>query len=158
MNGKPQMPTSDESLMAAISHFLGFLVALIVWATQKDKSRFVRFQSIQAMAFDLVVSVFVLLVVGGLLVLVFVLIAFGIGDLAILGSHNNPTAGPVRAFIALMAALPFLVTCTLIPMAAIIFIARLIATLETFQGKDFRYPWLGNLIERSINSKEPADG
>ena len=158
MNDKPQTPTSDESLMAAISHFLGILVALLVWATQKDKSRFVRFQSIQAMAFDLVVSIFVFLVVGGLLVLIFGLIALGIGDIAIMGSQNNPTAEPVRAFIALMTALPFLVTCFLIPMAAIIFIARLIATIETFQGKDFHYPWLGNLVERSMNSKEPADG
>jgi len=158
MNDKPQIPTSDESLMAAISHFLGFLVALIIWATQKDKSRFVRFQSMQAMAFDVVVSVFVFLVVGGLLVLIFGLIALGIGDIAILGSQNNPTAEPVRAFIALMVALPFLIACILIPISAIIFVARLIATIETVQGKDFHYPWLGNLLERSMNPKVRADG
>ncbi|HEX9091487.1 MAG TPA: DUF4870 domain-containing protein [Anaerolineales bacterium] len=158
MNDKPQTPTSDESLMAAISHFFGILVALIVWATQKEKSRFVRFQSIQAMAFDLLISAFVFLVVGGLLVLIFGLIALGIGDIAILGSQNNPTAEPVRAFIALMTAIPFLITCILIPISAIIFIARLIAAIETFQGKDFHYPWLGNLLERSVNSKAQTDG
>lgn len=136
--------------MAAISHFLGFLVALIVWATQKDKSRFVRFQSLQAMAFDLLVTIVIFLVVGGLLLLTFGLLALGIGDIAILGSQNNPTAEPFRAIIAMMAALPFLIPCILIPISGIIFVVRLVATIETFQGKDFHYPWLGNLIERSM--------
>lgn len=141
-------PTSDESLMAAISHFFGFLVALIVWVTQKDKSRFVRFQAIQAMAFDLIVTIAVFLVVGCMMAFIFGVLAFGIGDIAIFGNLGNPTAEPFRTLIALMTAVPLLIPCIFIPMVGIIFVTRLIATIQTFQGKDFHYPWLGALVER----------
>jgi uncharacterized Tic20 family protein len=148
MTQQPLAPTSDEGLMAAISHFFGLLVALIVWATQKDKSRFVRFQAIQAMAFDLIVSVAVFLIVGCMMVAIFGVLALGIGDIAIIGSQSNPTAEPFRTLIALMTAVPLLIPCIIFPVVGIIFVARLIATIQTFQGKDFHYPWLGSLIER----------
>ena len=144
--------TSDESILAAISHFFGLLVALIVWATQKDKSRYVRFQAIQAMAFDLVVSVIMFLAVGGMLILIFGALALGIGDIAILGTQGNPTAEPFRTVVAMLAVLPLLIPCLMIPLVLLIFVARLLATVQTFQGKDFRYPWLGSLVDRSIRN------
>jgi uncharacterized membrane protein len=55
--------SSDKNFLAAISHFFGFLVALIVWLLQKEKLPFVRFQAVQAMAFDAVVSVIMILAV-----------------------------------------------------------------------------------------------
>jgi uncharacterized Tic20 family protein len=140
--------TSDESLLAAISHLFGWLVALIVWATQKDKSPYVRFQALQALAFDLVTGLVVSIFVGCMLVLTIGVLGVGIGDIAIFGSQGNPTAEPVRSVVALMAAVPLLVPCIIIPLAAIILIARLIATFQTLQGKDFHYPWLGTLVER----------
>ena len=143
-------PTSDERIMAAISHFFGFLVALIVWATQKDKSRFVRFQSIQAMAFDLVITIIIFLTIGCMMVMIFGGVALGVGGIALTSSQNNPTAEPAGVFIALMTAVPFLFPCIIFPLMAIIFVARLIATIQTFQGKDFHYPWLGTLVERSL--------
>ena len=44
--------TSDERVMAALAHFFGLIAALIVWVLNKDKSRFVRFQALQALALD----------------------------------------------------------------------------------------------------------
>ena len=148
MSQQPLAPTSDEGILAAIAHFFGFLVALIVWATQKDKSRYVRFQAIQAMAFDLIVTIALSLVVGCMLVLIFGVLALGIGDIVIWGSQANPAAEPIRSVIALMTGLPLLIPCIIVPIVAIIFVARLIATIQTFQGKDFRYPWLGQFLER----------
>jgi uncharacterized Tic20 family protein len=148
MTEQPLAPTSDESLLAAISHFFGLLVALIVWATQKDKSRYVRFQAVQAMAFDLVVSVIVLLAVGCMIVLIFGVLALGIGDFALIGSQSNPTVEPFRVLISMMTAIPLLIPCIMVPVIGIIFLARLIATIQTFQGKDFHYPWLGRLVEQ----------
>ena len=150
MTEQPLAPTSDESLLAAISHFFGLLVALIVWATQKDKSRYVRFQAVQAMVFDLVVSVIVLLTVGCMMVLIFGVLALGIGDFALIGSQSNPTVEPFRVLISMMTAIPLLIPCIMVPVIGIIFLARLIATIQTFQGKDFHYPWLGKQIERFL--------
>jgi len=143
-------PTSDERILAAISHFFGFLVALIVWATQKDKSRFVRFQSIQAMAFDLMITIIIFLTIGCMMVMIFGSVALGVGGIALTTSQNDPAAGPAGVFIALMSAVPILIPCIIFPLMAIIFVARLIATIQTFQGKDFHYPWLGTLVERSL--------
>lgn len=151
MSNQAGNPTSDESLMAAIAHFFGFLIALIVWVTQKDKSRFVRFQSIQALAFDLAVSVIMLIVVGIIMIVVFGVLALGVGDLVILGSQGNPTAEPVRIVVALLTAVPFLIPCTIIPVVGVIFVARLVATIQTFQGKNFHYPWLGRWIEKMLS-------
>ena len=136
--------------MAALSHFFGFLAALIVWAAQRDRSRFVRFQAVQVMAFDLIVSIILFLAVGGMLVVIFGIMALGIGNIALLGSQNNPAAEPFRVFISLMTALPFMTLCIMLPITGILFVVRLIATIQTFQGIDFRYPWLGNLIDQSL--------
>ena len=147
---QPQVPTSDERLIAALSHLLGFIIALIAWATQKEKSRYVRFQAIQAMAFDVVISVIIFITIGCMMVLMFGVMALGVGGIAVFGSQNNPTAEPAGILIAMMTAVPFLIPCIILPLMGIIFIARLIATIQTFHGKDFHYPWLGALIERSL--------
>ncbi len=152
MTQQPLTPTSDERVLAAIAHFFGFLVALIIWAFQKDKSRFIRFQSIQAMAFDLLILILAFVVVGCMVFFIFGALAVGVGDIAILGSQANPSAEAVRTLIALMTGVPLLLPCIFLPFIGAIFIAKLIATIQTFQGKDFHYPWLGDLVERSIGN------
>ncbi len=151
MTGQDVATTSDESLFAAISHFFGLLVAFIVYVTQKDKSRFVRFQSVQAMVYDLVVGVFMLVLVGLFVFVIFGMLALGVGDLAIFGSPGNPTAEPVRNLVALLAATPLLIPCILIPISILLFIFRLIATIQTFLGKNYHYPWLGNWLEAKLS-------
>jgi uncharacterized Tic20 family protein len=148
MSQQSMTPTSDESEMAALSHFLGWLVALIMWATQKDKSPYVRFQAMQALAFDLITGLVASLMVACMVTLLFGVLGVGIADIAILGSQAIPTAEPIRTVVALMTTVPLFIPCMIIPIVAVIFIARLIATIQTLQGKDFRYPWLGKLVER----------
>ncbi len=51
-------PTQDERIMAALAHialiipYAGLVVPAIVWITQKDKSRWIRFQALQALAYQ----------------------------------------------------------------------------------------------------------
>jgi uncharacterized membrane protein len=85
-----------------------------------------------------------------MMVMIFGVVALGVGGFALIGTQNNPTAGPAEVLIALMTAVPFLIPCIIIPLIGIIFVARLIATIQTFQGKDFHYPWLGSFVERSL--------
>ena len=50
----------DENLMAAIAHagiLITVIVALIIWLTQKDKSKYVEFQAKQALVYQLIVAV-----------------------------------------------------------------------------------------------------
>jgi uncharacterized membrane protein len=155
MTVQPLPHTSDENLLAAISHFFGFLVALLVWAFQKDKSRYVRFQALQAMAFDVLVSVITVLLAGCFILLIAAILGISIGDIAIFSSQNNPTAEPVRMLVALLGGIPFLGFCLLFLIVAVISIARLVATIQTFLGNDFHYPWLGDFVARNLEPGAP---
>ncbi len=147
MTQQPVTITPDESLLAGISHLFGWLAALIVWATQKDKSRFVRFQAIQSMAFDALVFIFNLIALSIITVIILGVLMLGIGDLAIFGTNGNPNADTVRTVVAAMAATPFLIACIFGPISIAILVARIMAAVQTFQGKNFHYPWLGKQLE-----------
>lgn len=72
----------DENLMAAIAHagiLITVIVALIIWLTQKDKSKYVEFQAKQALVYQLVTTV----VLGALWIISVILIFVFIGFLLI---------------------------------------------------------------------------
>src|SRR5512144_621725 len=77
MTEETNITTSDERMLGALAHFFGILGALIIWVIQKDKSRFVRFQAAQALAFDFLVT----LTMGALF-----LCFFGVTFLGIFGT------------------------------------------------------------------------
>jgi uncharacterized membrane protein len=151
MSDLPITVTQDEGLLAGIALLFGWLAALIVWVTQKDKSRFVRFQAVQAIVFDLLVVIITILVAGLVTMIIIGVLLLGISDLAVLGSQGNPSAETVRTVVAWMTAIPFLIACIFGPISLVILAARIIAAVQTFQRKNFRYPWLGALVERSMD-------
>ncbi len=137
-------PSSDERLMAAISHFFGLVVALIVWATQKDKSRFVRFQALQAAAFDVLFLLLWFVIVGCYMAFM----AFSMFGAMMFGS--SMASDPSTQWIFLMPSLfPMGILC-IFPFILLLFVARIVAAVQTFQGKDFRYPWLAERVEKFL--------
>jgi uncharacterized Tic20 family protein len=142
-------PTSDERLMAALAHFFGLVVALIIWLTQKDKSRFVRFQAMQAVAFDVAVVVIIFVMVG-------CLAAFIIGGAALgtAGAAAAASAGDdgslAGLFLSLTFAIPFIGNCVIILLALGLVVARIIAAVNVFQGKNYHHPWLGAQVEKML--------
>jgi len=150
MTDQVLVPTSDDTLLAAISHFFGLLVAFIVWITQKDRSRFLRFQSVQAMAFDLIVGVVILLLAGIFACVIFGALALMVGVIASLASQGNPSAEPAVILVALLVATPLFIPIIFIPIAIIVLIFRIIATIQTFQGKNYHYPRLGKWVEMRL--------
>ena len=139
--------TSEEGLLAGLSHLFGFLVSLVIWAAHKDRSPFVRFQSMQAMAFDLFTGIVSFLVVSCFLVFILSGLALAVTDIAVFGGQNNPTAEAARTFVASLTAAPFMILCVVIPLSAFFFALRVVAAIQTFQGRDFHYPWLGRAVE-----------
>lgn len=69
-------PMQDERIMAALSHlaivlpFMGVIAPTVIWVTQKDKSRFVAFQALQALVYQLV------LIVAGFIVGICAMLSF----------------------------------------------------------------------------------
>ncbi len=140
------LPTSDERMLGALAHFFGIIGALIIWVLQKDKSRFVRFQAAQALAFDFVVT---------LLMMVFSLCFFGVMFLGIFGvtfaSLNHAISSEnFNPFIAFPFMFPWLMFLCILPFSFAFLIARVIAAISVLNGNNFHYPFLGTRVEKFL--------
>lgn len=53
------IPTQDERVMAALAHasallpLMGVIAPIVIWVSQKEKSKYVAFQALQALAYQL---------------------------------------------------------------------------------------------------------
>ncbi len=141
--------TSDERVMAGISHFFGLIAALIVWATQKDKSRFVRFQALQALAFDMVFMLVYMLFMMGFVGIMFVAI------LAIAVSTARSASGdPLFPGMLIGMLMPFGMLACVMPPAVLAMLIRIVAALSVATGHNFRYPLIASRVDAFL--KEPA--
>lgn len=161
--------TQDDKVVAALAHALGPLIAIIVWATQKDKSPFVAFQSLQALVYQLTGFVGALLgmacymcsflgMFGGMFAFIPLTAA---GAAATEGSSE--TAQGIAALIGFLISMvtmivPFAIIGLLILAVLAFILYGLWAAFSVFQGKDFRYVvigrWLERYLARDIEAKE----
>lgn len=138
--------TEDERTMAALAHgsillslfsagLGGLLVALVIWGVYRDRSHWVAHQALQAFVFQLAALVFTAAL--GLLVT----IAWAI-------------TGPLIPILIGLCLLPFALLLTL---AVILFPVLALAygvygALETYNGRDFQYLWIGDWLRESSQS------
>jgi uncharacterized Tic20 family protein len=142
------LPNQNDRIMAALAHisavlpFMGVIAPIVIWATQKDKSEYVAFQALQAVVYQLMMILawfvgmfcYMLSFLG-----MFLTIPFA-GD-----SVGPVSPGPSR-FLVIGTFFPFLVFGAIFIGGAIFVIYGVIAAIQVFQGKDFRYVFLGNRL------------
>ena len=133
--------SEDERTMAALAHASvllnlftgmgGILAALIIWLTQREKSPWVGFHAQQSFVFQLIVILLTGLVVGVTWVLGFLFSFITVG------------------FGALIAV-PFMIITMFLGITAGTggLVYQVVAAVQVYQGKDFRYVWLGDWLER----------
>ena len=140
------LPSSDERLMGGLAHLFGPLVAIIVWSIQKGKSRFVKFQAVQALAFDVIL----IIVMGIVFFCLFGVMFAGVfGPMfGALGDASSPDAIP--PFFMLPFMFPFLFFACIFPFSLLIMAVRLVASLSVFNGRNFHYPVLGKWLEKFL--------
>ena len=110
--------TSDERVMAALAHFFGLIAALIVYVVNKDKSRFVRFQALQALALD---GLWMVLGFGLTMCLTMgMLVGIALGFAAVV---NDPQSSEAVAPILFGAMMPWLMFACIMPFSLVYFIA-----------------------------------
>ncbi len=132
--------TADERTMAALAHgsillslvtggLAGLLVALIIWLVYRDRSRWVANQAFQALVYQAIVTVltYVLTVTTGIAFMV-----SGILTAVLIGLCMFPFAALIAVLTALFA------------LAAMAY--ALFGAWETYQGRDFQYWWVSDLI------------
>ena len=133
---------SDEKLMSLLSHLsiiipnIGVIAPIIIWITQKDKSKFVRFHAVQAIFFQLLF--FVLLMASIFIGLILMLISLPI-------ITRNPDAAPGALFWVSMGVMNLY-----FPLWIIFAIYAVVAGVKSFKGRIFRYLIIGRIIEKKV--------
>lgn len=141
-------PTSDERVMAALAHFFGLFAALIIWVTQKDKSRFVRFQSLQAMAFDAALLVFSLLLTTCMLGVMF------LGVLGMIAAAAQSSSWPENLVALGVGSMlfPFAILICILPVSLAALLVRTAAAVSVATGRNFKYPLIAGRVEAFLAS------
>ena len=137
--------TQEERVMAAISHAsillptTGIVVPILVWATQKDKSPFLRDQALQATVYHLT------MVLMGMVGLVLYMVSF-FGTFGLAFASPGAQPGPV---IGIAFALPFVTILAIFLGYFGLMAYGLVGAVATLRGRPFRYAVLGAWLENS---------
>ncbi len=143
----PNEIRSDErmiSLFAHLSLFLGgLLLPIIFWATNKDKSKFVTFHSLQALWFHIA---FIVVLIAFVFILVFVMIIGGIG----LGALSGGGSGSMSAFMIII----------IVAFYGLLFLGifggyayAVYMGIKAYQGNLVMYPIIGKKVYQSVYGK-----
>jgi uncharacterized Tic20 family protein len=140
---------SDERLIALFAHlslFLGgILLPIIFWATNKDKSKFVTFHSLQSLWFHIAFVVLLIIYVFAF-VIIFVIGGIGFGTLAGSGSKEMP----VLLIIIMIAFYAFLFLLIFGSYGYAIYMG-----IKAYQGKNVMYPVIGRKVYKSVFGVSP---
>ncbi len=147
------LSVQDERILAALAHIsvllpmFGLIAAIVIWVTQKERSRFVAFQALQAVAFQLLL---IIAWFAGMACYMgtFFLTFFG----AFAVSSSQRALGPA----SLLFFLPFVVMGILILLMLGFVIYGVVAAVLTFQGHDFHYALVGRWVERYQQKTTPV--
>lgn len=137
--------SSDEKIMAALVHgsvflmFLGPIVPVILWASQRRKSNYVSFHALQAMGYQALI--FWIWIV----VMIFVAI-FSILLIPLFGVFMSNLREPVMPFLI---QVPIFIT--VFGVLGLSFITGIAGAVYCLVGRDFRYPFLGKWLERYLS-------
>ena len=137
--------STENRLLAALAHGavatqgIGILVGVVVYVTQRDKSRYAAFQGLQAALFqlaNLIITIGLWVVCG---------ILYGLSMiLLIVQADANPDAAPPAIFWIAMISM-------VIPLIYMVLVGLygLWGAVRTWQGRDFKYPLIGGWLEKS---------
>lgn len=157
MSTPPQStPSQDDRVMAGLAHitaiiwFIGVIVPIVIWVTQKDKSRYVAFQALQAIIYQMI-----MIVAWFIGMAVYMVSSFGFVFPMILLSSSN--SGPITILFTILGFLiPFAVLGLIIFGGFAFILYAIIAAIMGFQGKPFRYLLIGNWVTRFMTPKPAA--
>ena len=154
-NSVTSTPTQSDKIMVALAHvsallpFMGVIAPIVIWATQKDKSEFVAFQALQAVAYQLLMILAWFVGMGCYMLSFFSM--FLTFPLTGSSSDVDPTASPIFMVVFLI---PFIIFGAIFIGGAAFIIYGLVGAISTFQGKDFRYLLIGNRLANYLRKTE----
>ncbi|MGD0612182.1 MAG: DUF4870 domain-containing protein [Anaerolineales bacterium] len=140
-SGAP-LPSQDERIAGALAHIGALIPAIclwipiLIWITQKDRSRFSGFQALQAAAFQLILILATCLAWSCFIGSIFV-------SFVPLTLNNNSPAWVVDLPLLISSSVLFLWGLAWL----ILDLYAILAAVLTFQGRDFCYLIVGPLVD-----------
>ncbi len=141
MTSKESLSTENR-LLAALAHGsiilqgMGMLVGVLVYITQREKSRFAAFQALQAAVYQLITMIIAIVfwMLWG--------ICYTLSFIPLIGLPEDAPPPPIF-WVGLGSMV--------IPLAtmAVLGLYGLWGALRVWQGRDFRYALIGSWLERS---------
>ena len=141
---EPKNISTENRLLAALAHGaifaqgIGILVGVLVYITQRDKSRYAAFQALQAAFYQLLN----LIMITGMWVVWGIFYGLSMIPLIKMTEANPDAAPPLIFWIALISIV--------IPLIYMILtcLYGLWGGMCTWQGEDFRYLLIGSWLEK----------
>ena len=147
-----EAPSRDERIMAALAHGsvvlfgMGIVAAIVLWVTEKEKSRYVAFQALQAVAYHIVGLVIFLVGMGCWLALYFV------SFIPLMTTPEDLAGGALGFFLVTT----FLMLVPFVQMGLWI-LGGWWGAARALQGKAFRYVLIGRYLENWLAKTQPTD-
>jgi uncharacterized Tic20 family protein len=157
--------TQDERILAALAHasvilpFWGLIGAIVVWATQREKSRFVNFQALQGAAYQL--TLILLAFLGGACYMCSFFGIFLVTPVGIFAAEGISDPSTAEGLIAMLITItttffPFCIMGIFLLIGAMFVGYGLYGAARVLQGHDFRYAIIGARLERYLNQERPT--
>ena len=140
---EPSTPNRDERTMATLAHAsivafgMGIIASVVIWVTQKERSRYVAFQALQATVYHIIG--FCIFLAGMLCWLLLYFASFIPLMISATEGSNDVPLGFILAMLLMVIPLIFM---------GLWVIGGLWGAIRAFQGKDFRYSVIGDQVER----------
>lgn len=140
-------PTSDEKIMAALVHgsiflaFLGPIVPIAIWMSQRKKSKYVCLHALQAMGYQVLMFWLWIVIMILVMILAFCL-AFPL-SISLMQNSRDMFAAPF--------AIQLFIFIFIFGSMALFFLAGIVGAVLCLLGRDFRYPFLGKRLERYLS-------
>ena len=146
------MKQQDERIFTGLSHlsiivpWWGIIAAIVIWATQKDKSELVRFQALQAVCYHIlrIALQFVLFLAFPISLFCILLV------LVFIHGGREPNEPPMAMII------PFGILIFAFMMDVALLLYGVYGAYRAYQGADFRYALVGRRVHKHLY--EQAEG
>jgi uncharacterized Tic20 family protein len=152
----PLDETKEEQWMAAMGHasaillLWGLFLPLVVWLTQKDSSPRLRFQSMQAVVYQLMAAVGYFGFMAVYMASFFAMFAGLIFFPTLVNGEGGNSAMLIILIVFLVIVLLLMLVVSLVVPTYHLF--AMIAGIQVVKGRDYRYPLLGRFLARKFGN------
>ncbi len=151
MEKSSQERSSDEKLLAGFAYLLGFIPAVIIWLLKKDESPYVKFHALQAAIYSGIISFVTALLLASQIALMIVMGAGAFIGTNVIADTLEPDSPTIYFFLTIFMIMIILVGLSIIALIVIsLHLVNFIPAVYAFTGKAWRYPLLGNWVERVL--------